>query len=42
MEEACRSIGSKLHLFKLGNEFNFPPMTYRSSFNYTLEAYIHE
>lgn len=41
-KEACRSIGSKLHLFELGNEFNLSPVTYRSSSNYSIEAYVHE
>lgn len=40
-EEACRSIGSNLHLFELGNEFNFGFFMYRSM-NYTIEDYVQE
>lgn len=40
--DACRAIGSKLHLLELGNEFNLAPVTYRSSSNYSIKAYVHE
>ncbi|KGO60703.1 Glycoside hydrolase, superfamily [Penicillium expansum] len=39
--EACTSIGPQLHLFELGNEFNFAPGTYRPT-NYSLLDYVEE
>ncbi|KAJ5365473.1 hypothetical protein N7517_008359 [Penicillium concentricum] len=39
--QACKSIGSKLHLLELGNEFNLSPIMYRSP-NYTIEDYVRE
>jgi hypothetical protein len=39
--EACTSIGPKLHLYELGNEFNFAPGKYRAA-NYSLLDYVHE
>ncbi|KAJ5383068.1 hypothetical protein N7517_000979 [Penicillium concentricum] len=39
--EACTSIGPKLHLFELGNEFNFAPGKYRAA-NYSLLDYAEE
>lgn len=39
--EACTSIGDQLHLFELGNEFNFAPGKYRAS-NYSLLDYATE
>jgi hypothetical protein len=39
--EACASIGPSLHLFELGNEWNFAPGTYRAA-NYSLLDYVDE
>ncbi|KAJ5995408.1 hypothetical protein N7481_002385 [Penicillium waksmanii] len=39
--EACTAIGPQLHLFELGNEWNFAPGSYRSA-NYSLLDYVHE
>ena len=39
--QACKSIGSKLHLLELGNEFNVAPIMYRPS-NYSIDDYVHE
>lgn len=39
--EACTSIGAQLHLFELGNEFNFAPGKYRAA-NYSLLDYATE
>lgn len=39
--EACTSIGSQLHLFELGNEFNFAPGKYHAA-NYSLLDYVEE
>lgn len=39
--EACTSIGPQLHLFELGNEFNFAPGKYRAA-NYSLLDYVGE
>ena len=39
--KACTSIGSKLHLFELGNEWNFAPGKYRSG-NYSMLDYVKE
>ncbi|KAJ5951122.1 uncharacterized protein N7479_009535 [Penicillium vulpinum] len=39
--EACTSIGPQLHLFELGNEFNFAPGKYRAA-NYSLLDYAEE
>ncbi|CAI7634346.1 unnamed protein product [Penicillium bialowiezense] len=39
--DACKAIGSQLHLFELGNEFNFAPGKYRAA-NYSLIDYANE
>lgn len=39
--QACKSIGSKLHLLELGNEFNVAPIMYRPS-NYSIGDYVRE
>ncbi|KAJ5419531.1 uncharacterized protein N7487_003081 [Penicillium crustosum] len=39
--KACTSIGPQLHLFELGNEFNFAPGKYRAA-NYSLLDYVEE
>ncbi|CAG8948131.1 unnamed protein product [Penicillium salamii] len=39
--DACTALGSQLHLFELGNEFNFAPGKYRAS-NYSLLDYANE
>ncbi|KAJ5741509.1 hypothetical protein N7533_010918 [Penicillium manginii] len=39
--EACTAIGPQLHLFELGNEWNFAPGSYRSA-SYSLLDYVHE
>lgn len=38
---ACESIGPQLHLFELGNEWNWSPGMYRAD-NYTLADYAHQ
>ncbi|KAJ5489322.1 L-xylulose reductase [Penicillium diatomitis] len=38
---ACRSMGSKLNSYELGNEFNMEAFKYRPA-NYTLQSYIDE
>lgn len=39
--QACKSLGPKLHLFELGNEFNIAPAMYRG-LNYSMADYIHD
>ncbi|CAG8224193.1 unnamed protein product [Penicillium salamii] len=39
--DACTALGPQLHLFELGNEFNFAPGKYRAS-NYSLLDYANE
>lgn len=39
--EACTAIGPQLHLFELGNEWNFASDGYRSA-NYSMLDYVHE